>query len=250
MRAIIIDDEEHARKNLGDQLKRFCPRVKIIGEADAVKTGIELIEKNLPELIFLDIELSDGTGFDVLNQTDYRKSKVIFTTSHANYAIKAIKFAALDYILKPIDPAELSAAVERAAYISNEYETHRLQCNAFMVNTATPEDNKNKKLVIKSNDKYCFLNTADIIRCEADGNYTIFYLNDQSKSLASKTLKEYEILLRETGFFRIHKSHLINTAFVNKLERSRNGNIIMKDQTALPVSPTKKPLLLQMMGAL
>lgn len=248
MRAIIIDDEARARDDLAQIVTRYCPRITVIAQAENVKTGISAISKFKPDLLFLDVQMPDGTGFDLLKRVDALHLKVIFTTGFEEFAIKAFRFSALDYILKPIDPAELVSAVEKAFNAAHK-DNLSMKCYAFMANTAAT-GSQSKKMVVKTAASYNIVEVSDIVRCEADGNYTNVYFNNGTRLLDSKTLKEYEELLREHGFFRIHKSHLINLAYISNLEKAKNGNVGMKDDSTLPVAPQKRKHLQEVINRL
>lgn len=243
MRSLIIEDEEQAISALKSELKTHCKEVTVIGEAKSIKEAIEKIKTLQPDLIFLDIQLSDGLGFEVLNLFKENNFKVIFTTAYSQYAIKAIKFSALDYLLKPIDSDELITAVNKAMRSSKDMESLKIE-NFIQNQTETP---LRKKIALHTTEGISIFELENIIKCSAESNYTCLYFTNGKKMLVSKTLKDFEDLLCNSGFERIHHSHIINlnhlVSFVNK----DGGYVILSDKSTLPVSQRKKSNL---MGAL
>jgi two-component system, LytTR family, response regulator len=234
MRTLIIEDEDQAVSALKAEIKMHCTNLEIIGVAKSVKEGIQKIESLHPELIFLDIQLSDGLGFEILNSYKNNNFKVIFTTAYSQYAIKAIKFSALDYLLKPIDSEELIAAVSKAK--KSEIETESLKMDTFIQNESTTR----KKIALQTLDGISVFDLESILKCSAESNYSCLYFTNGKKLLVSKTLKDFEELLCTSGFERIHHSHIINlnhlVSFVNK----EGGYVILSDKSTLPVSQRKK----------
>lgn len=246
MKAVIVDDEKHVRETTGTLLSIYCPDITICGQAQNVSGGVELIRKEQPELVFLDVEMEDGTGFDLLSRFPERNFQVIFITGHNDYAIRAFKFSALDYILKPVDPEDLERAVKKAQKELASGES-RLQLKALENNFS---DRKPSKIILKDSDNVYLISISEIIRCEADGNYTHFFLEDKRKLTISTTLKEYDQLLSDQGFFRSHQSHLINLNFFNRLEKKDGGIIYMKDGSAVPISTRKRDHLMKALNDL
>lgn len=246
MRALIIEDEEQAISALKSELKTHCQKIEIIGEAKSIKEAIEKIKMLQPELIFLDIQLSDGLGFEVLNLFKENNFKVIFTTAYSQYAIKAIKFSALDYLLKPIDSDELIAAVGKAMKSSKETENIKIE-NFIQNQNETPF---RKKIALHTAEGISIFELENIIKCSAESNYTCLYFTNGKKMLASKTLKDFEDLLSASGFERIHHSHIINlnhlVSFINK----DGGYVILSDKSTLPVSQRKKSNLVNALNNL
>jgi two-component system LytT family response regulator len=225
---------------IGDLIEKHCPQLSVIAEADGVKTGVTAIRKYQPDLIFLDIKLDDGNGFDILEKIGNIDFKVIFITAYEEYAIKAFKFSAIDYLLKPVDPDDLIEAVDKA-------QTQILKELKYQFSTLTENLNpeKRKTLVLRTFDKIHYIDTKNIIRCESDRNYTFFYLNNNQKIIVSSPLKDYEEILDGGTFFRIHKSHLVNLAYVDTYIKGDGGFIILKDKSKLPVATRKKEGLLK-----
>ncbi len=231
---VVIDDEPKARETIINILG-LCPiEISIVGEAEDVKSGYDIISRKNPDLILLDINLPDGTGFDILKKFDKMRFKIIFITAHEEHAIKAFKFSALDYILKPVTAGELIGAIEKAADTIHKEETE-LKFSAFLSNL-----DKIKKIVLKTAESLHIINIEDIIRCEADINYTTFYLKSGEKLLVSKTLKEYAELLEHSDFYRTHQSHLVNLDHISRYDKMEGGHLVMIDESIVPVSTRKK----------
>jgi two-component system LytT family response regulator len=209
----------------------------IIGQADSVSSGIEILKRTKPNIVLLDINLADGTGFDILKKLDQISFKIIFITAHEEYAVQAFKFSAVDYILKPIVAGELIDAVERASKAIQREDTE-LKLGALFSNLE-----KIKKIVLKTAESIHIINIKNIIRCEADVNYTTFYLENSEKLMVSKTLKEYAELLEPSGFFRTHQSHLVNLDHVLRFDKTEGGHLVMDDESIVPVSSRKRETL-------
>ena len=237
LRAIIIDDIDSIRQKNTALIQQYCPGVAIIAEADSVAAGVAAIKKYLPDLVFLDVEMADGTGFDLLQQLMPVNFKVIFITAFQEFAIKAFRFSAIDFLLKPVDPADLAEAVKKAEETVNK-EMLELQFNTLFSNIERPRNLQ--KIILKTAEKVYAISVQDIIRCEAQKNYTTFYLVNGQKLLLSTTLKEYETLLLPMGFFRTHQSHLINMLYFDHYVKGDAGSIILKDKSAIPLSVRKK----------
>ncbi len=244
IKTIIIDDEINARIVIAELLENYCKNVSLIGQADSVESGLKVIRELKPELVFLDIKLTDGTGFDLLRQLENIDFKIIFITAYEEYAIKAFKFSALDYLLKPIDVNELIKSINKAEELIQQ-DNISLKLDTFFSNIDSISK-KTKKIILKTTNNIYLVNINEIIRCESDRNYTHFYFLDKDKIVVSKTLKEYETLLNEYDFFRVHHSHLINLQCVEKLEKNNNNVVIMKDKSKVPVSIRKKEELMKL----
>lgn len=228
--AVIIDDEQNGRLALREKLKLFCPEVHVLAEAENGLLGLEIIKKHKPEIIFLDVEMPEMNGFEMLTQLTERKAHIIFTTAYNQYAIKAIKHAAFDYLLKPIDIEELKITVKKIW--NNDLNEERKKI-------ITPGKSFTK-LAIATIDGLHFIPIASIIRLEAESNYTTFYLQDGTKFLSSRSLIEYEEILNDHNFFRCHHSHIINLNFVNKYLKNDGGEIVMSDGAHVDIARRKK----------
>lgn len=246
MKALIIEDEEQSISALKSEINAHCPQLDIVGIAKSVKEGIEKIKSLQPELVFLDIQLSDGLGFEILELYHEANFKVIFTTAYGQYAIKAIKFSALDYLLKPIDSEELVAAVGKALKSSKKEEALKME-NFIRNQSIIPA---RKKIALQTSDGFSIFEIDNILKCSAESNYTCVYFTNGKKILFSKTLRDFEELLNESGFERIHHSHIINlnhlVSFVNK----DGGYVILSDKSTLPVSQRKKMHLMNVLNNL
>jgi two-component system LytT family response regulator len=235
-KVLVIDDENRTRDFVKKMIDSFQLDLEVFTDGENVETGIEAINRIQPDIVFLDIQMPDGTGFDVLNSLETKKFEVIFITAYQEYAIKAIKFSALDYILKPIDAEELHSAI-LTAIDSVDFKKEDLQYEALENNI---QPGNRRKLVLKTQECVYIVDLMEIIRCEADKNYTFFFLNSGKKILVSRTLKDFETMLNGYGFFRIQQSHLINLDYLDRYDKHQGGAIIMKDGSALPLSPAKK----------
>lgn len=236
MKALIIDDEKRTRQMIAKMVESMELGIECYPIGESVQSGLKAIEEIHPDLVFLDIQMPDGTGFDLLNSLEERNFEVIFITAFEEYAVKAIKFSALDYILKPVDADELETAVKKAVHTVNK-NLSNLQLNALNQNI----QNKDKKrLVLKTHDSVHVVDLDNIIRCESDRNYTSFYLNEGKTILVSRTLKEYETILVEYQFFRVQQSHLINLKYIDRYDKKDGGSVVMKDGSEVPLSPAKK----------
>ncbi len=238
LRAVIVDDIENIRKKNSAIIKANCPTVSIIGEADSVDSGARLIKQLSPDLVFLDVEMPDGTGFDLLQKLKPITFKVIFITGYEDFAIKAFRFSAIDYLLKPLDPVDLIEAVKKAEESLGK-EVFEMKLNNLFTNLERPKNLQ--KLVLKTADKIYSVNIQDIVNCESDKNYTTFHFINAPKLIVSTNLKEYETLLTPYNFFRTHQSHLINMAYFDHFIKAEGGNtIVMKNKTVIPLSVRKK----------
>jgi two-component system LytT family response regulator len=247
LRAVIIDDIDAIRNKNTALIKEHCPGVSIMAEANDVKSGVEVIKKFLPDLVFLDVEMPDGTGFDLLQQLKPVTFKVIFITGFQDFAIKAFRFSAIDYLLKPIEPADLIEAVQKAEETLNK-EALDLKFKTLFTNIERPKNLQ--KLVLKTTEKLYSVNVQDIVNCESEKNYTTFYFVNAPKLMVSTTLKEYETLLAPLGFFRSHQSHLINMLYFDHFVKADGGTIVMKNKTAVPLASRKKEEFMTLLGSL
>ncbi|HAS42592.1 MAG TPA: DNA-binding response regulator [Microscillaceae bacterium] len=234
MKTLIIDDNLNAQEFLEDLLKVCGKDLTLLGKASNIREGKKLIAAWDPELVFLDVEMPDGTGFDLLQQIGDINFKVIFTTAHEKYAIKAIKYSALDYLLKPIDSNELIAAIKKVQAIE-EQKLSQLKINSLLQNLGA-NSTQTQKIVLR--DKYGLQVTTvqEIIHLEADDCYTKFFIKDQAPIVVSKPLKEYEALLPKEQFFRCHKSHLVNLDYLLRYDKKEGNMIILKNGNQVPIS--------------
>lgn len=237
IRVIIVDDEKTSRDTLIGLLGRYCKNVEVIGQADGVASGIEVIRKNTPDVVFLDIQMPDGSGFRLLEDIGEVNFEVIFTTAYDQYAIKAIKYSALDYLLKPVVPDDLVNAVKKAEQKKN---LGQMSQNIKTLLENLSQQNEPRKIVLSTAEKMHIVEIDDILRCESDDYYTRFFFKDGKTLLISKTLKENEELLGEKYFIRPHKSHLVNIKYIKGFLKNDGGYIVMSDGTKVPVSRRKR----------
>lgn len=245
-KALIIDDENRTRDLIAKMITSFGLDIEAIPVGENVQSGIKAIEEIKPDIVFLDIQMPDGTGFDVLKAVKDKNFEVIFITAHEEYAIKAIKFSALDYLLKPIDPEELRAAVEKAIKAVDD-KKEESQFDTLQYNI---QPNQKKRLVLKTQESVYVVELHEIIRCEADRNYTSFFLSSGKKILVSRTLKDYETLLSSYNFLRVQQSHLVNLDYVDRYDKGNGGSVVMKDGSEVPLSPAKRELFFKIIEKL
>lgn len=238
IRTIIIDDEPNNVASLQKLLDEYCPQISVQGTAENPEAGIELIKRIEPDLVFLDIEMPYGNAFDMLDKLKPVSFSVIFVTGFNNYAITAIKYSALDYLLKPVNIEELKAACQKAIE-NNEKRSLQLRIDILMENLQKKEANV-KKIAIQTNESMVFRNVDDIIRLEASSNYTVVYFSNKEKVIATRILKEFESLLPAEQFCRVHHSHIINLNYVKRYFKGMGGQIEMEDGSVIDVSVRKK----------
>lgn len=240
--AIIIDDELKGRIALRQKLKDYCTEVQIIGEAESAAEGISLIQLHKPDIVFLDIEMPRMDGFKMLQQLPEKNFHLIFTTAYDQYAIKAIKFAAFDYLLKPIDIEELKMAVSRINKLHFSDTEKKLE----VLNQNMADKNTFNKIAISTQNSLLLFELNDIVYLEANRNYTTLYFKEHPKLIASKTLKDFEDLLPSAIFFRIHHSYIININYIEKYIKGEGGQVGLQDGTLLDVSRRKKEEFLKL----
>lgn len=236
--AIIVDDETNGRENLKHLIYKFCPQINIVGLASSAEQAVELVTSKNPELVFLDIEMPFKNGFDFLEMLPQIHFDVIFTTAFDHYAVRAIKFSALDYLLKPIDIEELKLSVQKLIQKRNTNESSEKKFQLLLSNLKVR--NTLQKIAVPTLDGLVFINISEIIRCEADNNYTRIYCTDTEPTLVSKTLKDYEDMLAGMNFFRIHHANLINLHHVKKYIRGEGGFVVLSDNITVEVSRRRK----------
>jgi two-component system LytT family response regulator len=248
IKSVIIDDEKKSRDVLRSLIEKYCENVSILAEAGGYVEGVEMIRKHNPDVIFLDIQMPDGSGFKLLEKFKDIDFDIIFTTAFDQYAIKAIKYSALDYLLKPISPDDLRLAVEKVRQRKLGSSINQ-NIRVLIENINKPEKSA-PKIVLSTSDKIHIVETDNIIRCESDNYYTKFFFIDNDPILISKTLKEHEELLSEYNFIRPHKSHLINIKYISAFLRTDNGSIQMSDGSIIPVSRRKREQVLEIINQL
>jgi two-component system LytT family response regulator len=242
LKTVIVDDEKDAVDFINSIIGEYCPGLKVIGKAYDVKDGVQVIKDLKPDLVFLDVEMPHGTGFDLLTQFPEKEFDVVFITAFNHYAIKAIKYSAVDYILKPININEFIEAVNKVMQKrSSSMFRGNENIKALLENLKTGVPSR---LAIPTSDGMEYLNPKDIIRIEADRSYSWFYITGGRKMLVSKNLKEFQDLLSDRHFFRPHNSYLINLKYVKKYIRKEGGYIEMQDGSEIPVSRNRKDLFM------
>ncbi len=250
--ALLIDDDINLRNGMKGLLQMYAPEIRIIGEADSVESGVEAMDRLKPQVVFLDIQLNDGTGFDILEQLASRNGKssshIVFITAHEQYAVKAFRFSALDFLLKPVDPEELQKVIEKIKKVLDRNDDFA-HIDLLLENIRKKVDNF-KRIALSTAEGIHLFEISDIIRCESEDNYTRFYLRNNKPVLISKTLKEYEELLAEHGFERIHQSHLINLAYLKSYIKKDGGYVVMSDNSNLPISQRKKDRMQELLKSI
>lgn len=243
---IVIDDEITSRLALTEALKGHKDMINVIAEANSVATAVQLINEKKPDIIFLDIELGDGTGFDVLAQTDWNNYCTVFVTAYNQYAIKAFRNNAVDYLLKPINAEELAETVEK---LNDIYEPNSIAQIQLLLN-----DFKNKsfnnRIGFSTSEGISFYDIQQIIRCESSSNYSTIFFEGEEKLLLAKTLKDLEVKFSGYGFQRVHHSHLINMRHVKKYNVKDGGSLLLKDGTSIPVSHRKKTQIIELLQSM
>ncbi len=247
-RVVLVDDELRGREALSALLVKHCPDVEIVGIASSAAEGHKLISEHQPDMVFLDIEMPGGNGFDMLEMFDRITFEIVFTTAYGHYAIKAIKHSALDYLLKPVEVEELQAVV-RQLKAKQAASTAEVNVNALLSNLKT--GNKHKKLVLPDANGLTVVQTENIVRLESDGSYTSFFMDDGTKYLISRHLKEFENTLADNNaFVRVHRSHLINMEQVKRYLKGEGGFAVMTDGSEVEISRRRKSEFLTLLAKL
>lgn len=251
IKAIIIDDDSNLRQGLLHLLKQLAPDIQVIAQADEVAQGLEILHQLKPDVLFLDIQLTDGTGFDILEkyQKNYGKPKfqVVFITAHEQYALRAFRFSALDYLLKPIDVEDLQQVIDKVRI--NHNKTTDYKNIEVLLEHLSKKTDQPKRMALPTAEGIHLFNIKDILRIESSGNYSTFYFQNKDEVIVSKTLKDYEDLLSQHGFERIQQSHLINLSYLKSFLK-KESYVVMSDGKQLPVSTRKKERLQQIINQL
>jgi two-component system LytT family response regulator len=241
LKIIIVDDEKRVRTSLRHLINMYFPTALIVAEAADVEEAYDAITMHNPDVVLLDIQLSGRSGFDLLKRLMPINFKLIFVTAFDQYAIQAFKFSAIDYLLKPVNPEELVGALQRASSLIDKKDL-TLKIETLLSNLDS-RPNEVKKILLKTQETVFLINLSDIIRCEADRNYTRFYLADNKTILVSGSLIEYDETLTPSGFFRAHHSHLINLQYISKIEKNKM-QVVLKDESVIPLASRKKDVLM------
>ncbi len=238
IKAVVIDDVKNARELLCRYLTNYCPEIQVVAEAGSVASGIETINRYSPDVVFLDILMADGTGFNLLEKLGKISFQTIFVTAYSDFAIKAFKFSAVDYLLKPINIDELKEAVKKVV-ASPALHSSKEMIDVLLDNISNHK-NTSGNIVLSSQENSQIVQIDSIVRCEARDNYTLFHILGGEVILVTKTLKEYDELLTEYGFLRVHKSHLVNSNYILKYVKNDKAYIVTVDNSQVPVSLRKK----------
>ncbi|MCG8574521.1 MAG: LytTR family DNA-binding domain-containing protein [Flavobacteriales bacterium] len=232
MKAIIVEDKEQIRKGLLRLLTSIEHTIDVVGECESVKEAVVVAKACKPDLVFLDINLTDGTGFDFLEQTESFPFKVIFITAYEEYALRALKIGAVDYLLKPVDVDELQNAINKVGELAVETQKQQIS------NAKKVYNKDNDTLILSLQDSFQLIDLKELMYCESDKGYTTFFLSDGKRHLASKSLKEFEEQLNQSYFTRPHQSYIVNLNFIDRYDKS--GTIYLKNDIKIPVSSRKK----------
>jgi two-component system LytT family response regulator len=238
LRSVIVDDEERNINVLKSILDDQCPDLQVSGTAGSIAESLNLIPSINPDLVFLDVELADGMSFEILSQLEHRNFEIIFITAYNHYAVKAFRFAAIDYLLKPVNPFELKAAVQKASE-KKLYQNLQQRIDLLLSSIALPRQ-RMQRIALPTLEGLYFIDLDDIIKIEAEGSYSVFHLKEHKKIMVSKSLKDYEDLLEGDDFIRIHHSFVINLAQVKKYIKGSGGYVVMNDDSKVDVSIRRK----------
>jgi two-component system, LytTR family, response regulator len=242
LKTIIIDDEDHIRDTLRKLLGEYCPGVQVAGESGDVENGRKLILESSPDLVLMDVQINNGTGFDILNSLPQIPFKIIFITAFDKYAVRAFKFSAVDYLLKPVILSELLDAIARVEQMV--HSSFSLQMKALEENLKTALGQKHK-IILKSSESIHLVGQEEIVYCQSDDCYTWVYTTKGDRILVSRTLKDYDEMLAGCGFYRVHKSYLINLSHVLRFDKQDGGFVILTNEQKIPVSSRRREELLQ-----
>ena len=243
LKAVIVEDEQASRETLRNYLLKYCPDVEVVGEGDSVQAGLKQIKTHSPDVVFLDVEMPFGNAFDLLEQVENVTFETVFVTAFSNYAMKALNFSAAYYILKPIDIDELIAAVEKVKE-NRSSDDHGLHTRVLIENIHNASKQL-QKVVLPILDGFEVVTVKDIIRCQANDNFTDFHLADGTRRVICRTLKFYENILSDFDFLRVHKSHMVNLQYVKSYKKGKGGMLTMTDGSEVDVSATRKGDLLK-----
>ena len=247
IRTVVIDDEDHVRDSLIKLLAKHCPLVVVVGTAYSVESAHKVIRDIQPDLVLLDIQMNDGTGFDLLRTFSTIDFRVIFITAYDQFALQAFRFSAVDYLLKPVNPEQLKAAVDHASEMIRAH--FHLQMNILQDNLEAA-GKQDKKIILKTTDQIHLLEIKNIVACESDSCYTTVHTLQGEHIMVARTLKEYDEMLAGCGFYRVHKSFLINLAHIKRFEKQDGGFIILNNDLRVPVASRKKEEMMELLEKL
>ncbi len=243
LKAIIVEDETASRETLANYIKKYCSDITVVAEAESVKTGLLAIKEHEPDVVFLDVEMPYGNGFDLLDALDEINFATVFVTAYSHYAIKALNLSASYYLLKPVDIDELVAAVDKIKE-EKKSNNHSFYSKILAENLQTINKQEHK-IVLPLMDGFEVIRVKDVIRIQANDNFSDFHLNNGTRRVICRTLKHYEELLEEFDFLRVHKSHLVNLQYIQRYIKGKGGQLVMSDNSEVEVSQSKKKTLLE-----
>lgn len=245
IKALIVDDERNNCDNLANLLNEYCPEVEVVGKCYSAAHAYKDLQTLSPHLVFLDVEMPGGSGFDLLEKLHQPNFEVIFVTAFDQYAIRALRLSAIDYLLKPVDILELQSAVAKVRKEMHDSEAHNQLITNYQQNNV--KQGQLKQIALPTADRILFVRISEIVRCQAEGNYTHIFLIDGTKLLVSKTLREYNDLLLQEDFARVHQSHLVNINHIRSFEKREGGYLKMTNGDAVSVSRQRKEHVLQLL---
>jgi len=245
LKSIIVDDELKSRENLRMMLASFCDNVEVVAACQSVAEAVDAIKQFRPDIVFLDVQMRGETGFDLLKVLENVSFEVIFTTAHSEYALQALRFSAIDYLLKPIDIEDLQKAIAKVEKKQPGNFADKLE---HLLENLKGGNSENYKLALPIADGLMFIKAKEIMYCKASGNYTEIFMDGGKKHLVSRQLKEYDDMLQGHNFFRIHHSYLINLNYIKSYVRGEGGYVIMNDNTSIDVSRRKKEAFMERVG--
>lgn len=247
VKILIIDNEQPIRKELRELILSTSSQITSLEEADGVTSGLKAIQNIKPDVVFLDVEMDDGTGIELVKQLGANINfQLIFITAHNKYAIDAFKLSAIDFLLKPIDPSELTESLRKA---EKNLKSHFLESQLqILQDSITDMKRTDAKIALKDSEAIYFVKVSDIIRCEASGAYTVFHISGHKDIIMSKGIKEYEDLLKQYDFFRTHHSHLVNLKKISRFDKAEGGTLVLENSDKVPVSHRKRESLLQLLS--
>ncbi len=248
IKAVIVDDNKEHRRVNSQLLEKYFPEIQVVAQADSVSTAVKKIKEYNPNLVLLDIEIKGGTGFDVLQQLKPYNFKFIFITAFNSFAIKAFKFSAMDYILKPVNDIEFQQAINSVLESLNSEEINIKQNNYLL--EYYKKETQLGKIILRTSQALHVVDLTEIIYCKSDNVYTTFFLTTGEEIIVSKSLKEYVELLTEYGFFRVHQSYLVNLNYIKKVDKTDGGFVVMINRKEIPVSSRQRKKLIQILEKL
>ncbi len=245
MKILLVDNEKEVRELLKDMITAIAPDIFQLEEAEGVMSGIQKINSFKPDIVFLDVEMNDGTGFDLLYKIGTLSFQLIFTTAHNKYAVQAFKCSAIDYLLKPVDFNELDKALQKAK--TNIFGNSLSKQIEILMQQLSAKDSADKQIVLKDSEASYFVKISDILYCEAEGSYTKFYFATETPIIISKNLSTYEDLLSIYGFVRTHHSYLVNASKIKMYDKTDGGTLILTSGHTVPISHRKKDYVMHLL---